>query len=88
MWFEFRWWGFILHLDRATGCWAAQARPELEKLITGNVGNVWLIQVILGAIALYKWWIGISLGTNGVQIHFNWFGVVHWIAPDGALRPC
>jgi hypothetical protein len=83
---EFRWWGVILHLNRDAACWAAANHPEMENLLN-SIPEPWRT-IVRGAIAVYKWLIGSLAGTEGVDIHFNWFGFVHWIGGRGEPQPC
>jgi len=83
---EFRWWGFILHLDRKTACWAASSHPEYERYLD-NIPQPWQT-FVRGGIAAYKWLMAVVMGSEGIDIHFNWFGFVHWIGTRGVLQPC
>jgi hypothetical protein len=86
MWLEFRWWGVIVHLNREAACWIAQSHPERERLLE-SIPEPWRT-IVRGAIAAYKWAFGNSTGTDGLDLHFNWFGFIHWWGPTGASQPC
>lgn len=79
---EFRWWGIIVHLNRTAACWAAQSHPQFEQLLN-SIPEPWQT-FVRAAIAAYKW----VMGTDGLDMHFNWFGFVHWLGPNGASQPC
>ena len=83
---EFRGWGFIAHLNQDAGCWAAASRPELEKLLEA-IPEPWRT-FVKGAIAFHKWIFNQRMGTEGLDLHFNWFGFCHWVGPRGGLQPC
>jgi hypothetical protein len=84
--FSFYWWGFILHLNHDAACWAAGSHPEFEQYLN-RLSEPWRT-IVVAAIAAYKWAIGANTGTDGVDIHFNWFGFPHWIGARGGLQPC
>jgi hypothetical protein len=86
MWLEFRWWGVILHLNREVACWAAANRPEVEPYFNA-IPEPWR-SIVKGVIAVYKFAFGRSTGQNGLDVHLNWFGIVHWWGPNGASQPC
>jgi len=83
---EFKWWGLIVHLDRQEGCFAANGVPEAAALFA-------LIPQPYGVAAaatvqLNKAWIGSRVGTEGVDLHFNWAGFMHWVEPRGEPQEC
>lgn len=83
---EFRPWGVIVHLNREAGCWAAQSRPELEQLLNAIPEPYGTF--VRGAIAVHKWAFARSMGEGGLDLHFNWFGFLHWFGPNGTPQPC
>jgi hypothetical protein len=85
MWLEFRWWGVIVHLTREAACLAITGSPNFEQPLN-EVPEPWRT-FIRAAIAAYSWTIGDRIGVDGVDIHLNWFGFVHWIGPSGAPQP-
>ncbi|MFE1839624.1 hypothetical protein [Streptomyces sviceus] len=83
---EFRWWGFIAHLNREVGCWVAASHPEAEKYLDA-IPEPWRTFVKV-AIAVHKWGFNQRMGADGLDMHFNWGGFCHWIGPIGNLQRC
>jgi len=85
---EFRVWGAIVSLDRATGCFAASGfATEGEGLMLAAIPPPFNLAAVL-AVKLHKAWIGARMGTAGVDVHINWAGFVHWVEPRGSLQGC
>ena len=83
---QVRWWGLIVSLDRSTGCAVAHGIPEAEALLNA-IPPPWGQLVILG-IRLQRALIASRMGAEGVDIHINWAGIVHWAEPRGPLQGC
>jgi hypothetical protein len=83
---EARWWGIIVSLNRGEGCFAATGIPAAEVLL--NAIPPPFGQIVLVAIKIHKAWIGANVGAEGVDLHFNWGGFLHWVGSRGALQPC
>jgi hypothetical protein len=83
---QVRWWGLIVSLDRSTGCAVAQGIPEAEALLN-IIPPPWGQLVILG-IRLQRALIASRMGAEGVDVHINWAGIVHWAEPRGPLQGC
>ena len=82
-----RWFGGVVSLDRPEACFAAHGIPAAGELIGATVALPWSA-FIVAAIALHKEWIASQMGQDGVDLHMNWAGFVHWVAPRGDLRAC
>jgi len=80
-----RWWGVVVSLNREEGCFAATGSPAGEALL--NAIPVWG-SIIWGAVKLHKQWIGANTGTDGVDLHFNWAGFLHYVARRGDYEAC
>jgi hypothetical protein len=63
------------------------AEPPRKGAAAGVNPEPWRT-IVRGAIAAYKWAFGNSTGTDGLDLHFNWFGFIHWWGPTGASQPC
>jgi hypothetical protein len=84
---EARLWGAILHLDRSEGCFAATGVPAAGDLLLLTIP--WPYgPAALAAVKLHKAWIGSRLGSEGVDLHFNWGGFMHWVETRGFVQPC
>jgi hypothetical protein len=84
---ETRWWGVIVSLDRPGGCFAATGVPEAGDLLLLTIPAPWG-QIVLLAVKLHKAWIGANMGTDGVDLHFNWGGFLHFVAGRGEPQSC
>jgi len=84
---EVRWWGVIVSLDREWGCFAATGIPALEELIKSVVPSPFG-DAVVAAIRWHKGWIGRNVGTDGLDLHFNWAGFLHWVEPRGPREGC
>jgi len=84
---RFQWWDVIVSLDRTVGCFAASGRPEGEALIAAFVPPPWSAFAI-AAIRAHKTWIGSRMGSEGVDLYFNWAGFIHRVEPRGHLQSC
>ncbi|MDL5159891.1 hypothetical protein [Actinomycetospora termitidis] len=82
---EPRFWGLIVHLDQGEGCFAAQGVPAGE-LALGAI-PVWG-PLILAAVKIHKAWIGANTGDQGVDLHFNWGGFLHFVGRRGNPFTC
>lgn len=83
---ELRWWGAIVHLDREEGCFAVTGSPAGEALLNA-IPQPWGALVSL-AVKMHKAWIGSNAGTEGVDLHFNWGGFLHYVGRRGDPQPC
>ena len=83
---EWRIWGVIVHLNREAACWAAKSHPEFERLLEA-IPEPWRT-IVRGVIFVHKWIMGQVTGTDGLDLHFNWFGFLHWMGPRGTVQPC
>jgi hypothetical protein len=83
---QVRWWGLIVSLDRSTGCDIVQGLSEAEALLNA-IPPPWKQLVILG-LRLQRDLIASRMGAEGVELHINWAGIVHWAQPRGPLRAC
>src|SRR2546429_1730505 len=84
--FEFRWWGGIVHLDRQEGCFAATGVPEASLLFAAIPQPYGLAAA--ATVQLNKAWIGSRAGTEGVDLHFNWAGFMHWVETRCKPQAC
>ena len=84
---QFRWWGAIVSLNRDEGCFAASGLPEFGNFILLAIPPPWG-EIVLAAVILHKSWIGGNMGTDGVDLHFNWGGTLHWVARRGNPQGC
>jgi hypothetical protein len=80
-----RWWGVIVSLNREEACFAATGIPAGEVLL--NAIPIWG-PVIVIAVKFHKAWIGANTGTEGVDLHFNWAGFLHYVGRIGDYQPC
>jgi hypothetical protein len=80
-----RWWGVVVSLDREEGCFAATGSPAGEALL--NAIPVWG-PLVWGIVKLHKQWIAANTGTEGVDLHFNWGGFLHYVGRRGDYEPC
>jgi hypothetical protein len=83
---KFHWWGARLNLNREAGCWASMSHPEFERLLDA-IPEPWRT-VVRVAIAAHKWMINKRMGSEGIYIDFNWAGFIHFMGPEGNLKPC
>ncbi|MFE5817960.1 hypothetical protein [Streptomyces sp. NPDC056479] len=79
-----RWWGLVVSLDRSEGDFAATGIPVAGELLVLTVPLYG--PLILAAIEAHKQWIGSRLGTEGVDLHLNWAGFLHWVETRGELK--
>ena len=81
-----RWWGIIVSLNREEGCLAATGSREGEALLNA-IPPPWG-QLVLLAVKIHKFWIGSNAGTDGIDLHFNWAGFLHYVGRRGDPAPC
>lgn len=81
-----RWWGIIVSLNHEEGCFAATGVPGAEALFNA-IPPPWG-QIVLIAVRIHKAWIGANIGTDGVDLHFNWGGFLHYVGRRGEPQPC
>jgi hypothetical protein len=84
---EFRWWGAVVSLDRSAGCFAAHGVPAAGDLVLLSIPPPWGPLVLI-AVKAHKAWIASQMGANGVDLHLNWAGFVHWVGPRGGRLDC
>jgi hypothetical protein len=82
-----QWWGAVIGLDRSEGCFAATGVPEAGALILATVPQPYGAAVA-AAVVIHKAWIGSQMGTEGVDLHLNWAGFVHWVQRRGDPMAC
>jgi hypothetical protein len=80
------WWGLIVELNREEGCFVATGSPAGEALLNA-IPPPWG-QLVLLAVKVHKAWIGANTGTEGVDLHFNWAGFLHYVGRRGDAQPC
>jgi hypothetical protein len=81
-----RWWGVIVSLNREEGCFAATGSPAGEALLNA-IPPPWG-QIVLLAVKVHKFWIGANMGTEGIDLHFNWGGFLHYVGRRGDPQAC
>jgi hypothetical protein len=81
-----RWWGIIVSLNHEEGCFAATGSPAGEALLNA-IPPPWG-QIVLIVIKIHKAWIGANIGGDGVDLHFNWGGFLHYVGRRGDPEPC
>ena len=81
-----RWWGIIVSLNHEEGCFAATGSPAGEALLNA-IPPPWG-QIVLIAVKIHKAWIGANIGSDGVDLHFNWGGFLHYVGRRGDPQPC
>jgi hypothetical protein len=84
---RFNWWGAVVSLEREAACFAATGYPALGNLIMSFIPPPWNF-VTMAAVNLHKYWIGAQMGSQGVDLHFNWGGFIHWVEPRGPRQAC
>jgi hypothetical protein len=84
---QFEWWGVRFLLDRSEGCFAATGVPELGDLLLLTIPPPYG-PLALAAVKLHKKWIADNVGSEGVELHLNWAGFMHWVEPRGVREPC
>ena len=80
------WWGLIVELNREEGCFVATGSPAGEALLNA-IPPPWG-QLVLLAVKVHKAWIAANTGTDGVDLHFNWGGFLHYVGRRGDAQPC
>jgi hypothetical protein len=80
-----RWWGVIVSLNREEACFAATGSPVGEALL--NSIPVWG-QLIWLAVKVHKTWIAANTGTDGIDLHFSWAFVLHYVGRRGDYQSC
>jgi|tagenome__1003787_1003787.scaffolds.fasta_scaffold18072195_1 hypothetical protein len=83
---ELRWWGAIVQLNHEEACFASTGSSTGEALLNA-IPPPWGELVKL-AVRLNKNWIRANVGTDGVDLHFNWAGFLHWVGRVGDAQPC
>jgi hypothetical protein len=85
---EMRWWGAVVHLDRYEGCLAATGVPAARDLLLQAIPPPYG-PIVLAAVQQQKQLIGSRMGTEGVDLHFNWIGgFIHLVETKGQTQPC
>lgn len=82
---RWEWWGARVFIDRDASCFLAADHPwGYAALMT--IPPPWNV-VAVAAVKAYKGFLAMQMGSEGVELHFNWSGTLHWIAPRGVPQP-
>jgi hypothetical protein len=87
--FGFNWGGAVLSVDRDLACSSVYGYQDLATLLVVSVfiPVPWNF-VAMNAVSAYKGWMASQMGSQGVDISFNWWGSVTRIDPRGPHQPC
>jgi hypothetical protein len=81
-----RWWGIIASLNHEEVCGIATGSSADEVLLNA-IPPPWG-QIVLLSVKIHKAWIGANIGHDGVDLHFNWGGFLHYVGRRGDPQPC